>query len=484
MALKMSQSLKQTQSLMMTPQLQQAIKMLTLNHLEMTDMIAQEMVENPMLEEVGGDSNTEQGENFESESLEMQTKESAEPEHIGNETMMGNDDFDWNSYIEHNSNHSSPQSMAKGDPDETPNYENMVSTGHSLADHLEWQLRMEELSVADWKIAEQIIHNIDNTGYLVCSIDEIIEQAQAKKEDVEFILKKIQKLDPLGCGARDLKECLTLQAEALIPRFPLIEIMIKDHLELLKKKDYQGIAKLTGVTAATIKEAELIIQTFNPRPGRLISPEDTQYVVPDIYVQHVGGEFVVIVNDDGVPRLRISNLYKNILKSSGQSAEAKEFVEDKLRSAKWLIKSIQNRQKTITRVAKAIVRQQQDFFKRGPEYLRPMILKDVADEIGMHESTVSRVTSNKYMHTPIGIFELKYFFNAGIGGKSGGLDVSNEALKVKLKRLIESESPKRPLSDQKLAELLSQEDVKVARRTVAKYREMMGIDSSAMRKKK
>jgi RNA polymerase sigma-54 factor len=484
MALKMSQSLKQTQSLMMTPQLQQAIKMLTLNHLEMTDMIAQEMVENPMLEEVGGDSTNDEGDNFQADSIEMQNKESSEPENIGNDSVIDKDDFDWNSYIEHNSSHSTPSNMAKGDSEDTPNYENMVSSGHSLAEHLEWQLRMEEMSVADWKIAEHIIHNIDNTGYLVCTLEEIIAETKAEMKDVDFVLKRIQKLDPLGCGARDLKECLTIQAEALIPRFPLIELIVKDHLELLKKKDYASIAKLTGVSSATIKEAELIIQTFNPRPGRLVSSDDTHYIVPDIYVQQVGGEFVVLVNDDGVPRLRISNLYKEILKKSGSNVEAREFVEDKLRAAKWLIKSIQNRQKTITRVAKAIVRQQQDFFKRGPEYLRPMILKDVADEIGMHESTVSRVTSNKYMHTPIGIFELKYFFNAGIGGKSGGLDVSNEALKVKLKRLIEAESPKRPLSDQKLAELLSQEDVKVARRTVAKYREMMGIDSSAMRKKK
>jgi len=234
-----------------------------------------------------------------------------------------------------------------------------------------------------------------------------------------------------------------------------------------------------------IKEAELIIHTFHPRPGRLVGGDDTQYVVPDIFVVEVAGDFVVQINDEGVPRLKISNLYKSMMQNkNSEDNKAKEYVQDKLRSAMWLIKSIQNRQRTIEKVANAIVRQQKEFFKKGPQFLKPMILKNIAEEIGMHESTVSRVTTNKFMHTPIGVFELKYFFNAGIGGKDGGIDISGEVLKIKIKQLVDNESPKRPLSDQKIAELLSREDVAVARRTVAKYREIMGIASSSQRKAK
>src|SRR5690606_5014152 len=242
------------------------------------------------------------------------------------------------------------------------------------------------------------------------------------------------------------------------------------------------IAKDFGVSKEKVKDAELIIMSLNPKPGRLVSSDETQYIVPDIFVAEVGGEFVVQVNDEGVARLRISNLYKSLIKNSNSNTDAKEFVQDKLRSALWLIKSIENRQKTIYKVAESIVRTQQEFFKKGPAFLKPMILKDIANEIGMHESTVSRVTTNKYMHTPIGTFELKYFFNAGIGGKNGGIDIAGESLKLKIKELIASEDPRKPLSDQKIADILKKSDIEVARRTVAKYREMLNILPSSKRK--
>jgi RNA polymerase sigma-54 factor len=345
---------------------------------------------------------------------------------------------------------------------------------------------MDGISDDEWVIAEHIIHNIDNNGYLQIDIDELIQTSGQDRESVLEILAKTQRLDPVGCGARDLQECLLIQAQVLDQRSPLLEKVIREHMKDLERKDYDTIAKSIGVKVDRIKEVEHIIQSFHPRPGRLIATEETHYVVPDIFVVEQGGEFVVQVNDDGVPRLRISKLYQDLMKHTKGDApnEAKDFVQDKLRAALWLIKSIQNRQNTIFKVSKAIVRRQQDFFRRGSEYLKPMILKDIADEIGMHESTVSRVTTNKFMHTPIGLFELKYFFNSGIGGKNGGIDISNEVLKIKLKRLIESEDVRRPFSDQKLAELLSESDVVVARRTVAKYREMLGVASSASRKKK
>ncbi|MAW07577.1 MAG: RNA polymerase sigma-54 factor, partial [Halobacteriovoraceae bacterium] len=261
--------------------------------------------------------------------------------------------------------------------------------------------------------------------------------------------------------------------------------LIFNHLDKVKNKQLDKIAKELGKEISSINATIELLKELNPRPGRLVSSDETHYVIPDIFVNKVGNEFVVQVNDDGIPRLKINQLYQKMLNSSKvEDKEAKEYFQEKMKNAFWLLKSIQNRQRTIFKVAKTIVSRQQEFFHKGPLHLKPMILRDIADEIGMHESTVSRVTNNKYMHTPIGVFELKYFFNAGIGGKSGGVDISNEALKVKLKKIIESENPLKPFSDQKLSALLSQDDVKVARRTVAKYREILGIESSSKRKKR
>lgn len=484
MAIKMHQGLKQTQSLMITPQLQQAIKLLTLTHLEMTTLISQEMVENPMLEEIDGEMETGPAEESREE---LEAKEVTPDNFSGPELIEGSkDSFDWESYSESfNSNSSSSPNMKENiSPDDLPSYENMVSKGQSLQEHLEWQLRMENLSPEKLSFCLDIIGNIDDDGYLEVPFEEIVARHPSLDRDEALgMLGLVQNLDPVGCGAQNLQECLGIQARMLPERSPLVELIIEKNLHDLEKKDYAKIAKDFGVTKEKVKEAELIIMGLNPKPGRLVSAEETQYVVPDIFVAEVGGEFVVQVNDEGVPRLRISNLYKSLIKNGQSDAEAKEFVQDKLRAAMWLIKSIENRQKTIYKVANSIVRTQQEFFRKGPAYLKPMILKDIANEIGMHESTVSRVTTNKFMHTPIGTFELKYFFNAGIGGKNGGIDIAGESLKLKIKEMIANEDPKRPLSDQKISELLSTKDIVVARRTVAKYREMMGIAPSSKRKK-
>jgi len=482
MAIKMSQSLKQTQSLMMTPQLQQAIKLLTLTHLEMTNVIAEEMVENPMLEEFDGGSDSEA--QAKEERLEMQNQE-ATSDSFQEDGPVGKDDFDWQSYIEtyNSSSSSNPPNMATQDFDEMPNYENIVTKGMTLTEHLEWQLRMEELSEKDLKFALEIIHNINDDGYLSIPFSEILASTDLVKEEAEDIWQMVKSLDPVGCGCEGLTDCLLAQARIAEERSPLLEKIIRDHLSDLETKDYEKIAKAVGVERDQVLSCLELLKNFHPKPGRLVSPGEIHYVVPDIYVVKVGEEFVVKVNDDGVPRLRVSQLYQKML-SQTDNKEAQEYVQEKLKNALWLIKSIQNRQKTIYRVAQAIVAQQQDFFKRGTRFLKPMVLKDIANEIGMHESTVSRVTNNKYMHTPIGLFELKYFFNTGVGGKNGGIDVSSEVLKLKIKELVANEPAKRPLSDQKIAELLSRDDVKVARRTVAKYREMLGIASSSKRKVK
>jgi RNA polymerase sigma-54 factor len=368
--------------------------------------------------------------------------------------------------------------------DEMPNYENMVSRGMTLQEHLEWQLKMENLMEDEWQLAFHIIHNLDDEGYLEEDFEEIIAKSGMDREDAFEILSMIQNLDPIGCASRSLEECLIVQAEALEVRSLLVEKIIKNHLKDLHKKDYNAISKTTGVDRDKIKEAEMIIMGFHPKPGRLVGVDETHYVVPDIFVKQVGNEFVVKLNNEGVPRLKISKLYQSLLKANSAGDEkAKDYIQDKLRSALWLIKSIENRQKTIDKVANAIVKYQPEFFKKGAAFLRPMILKDIANEIGMHESTVSRVTTNKYMHTPLGVFELKYFFNTGIGGKNGGIDIAAESLKVKIKELIDNENTRKPLSDQKISEILSTKDIKVARRTVAKYREMMGVLPSSKRKK-
>ncbi|MDD0853825.1 RNA polymerase factor sigma-54 [Halobacteriovorax sp. GB3] len=486
MAVKISQGLKlkQTQSLMMTPQLQQAIKLLTLTHLEMTDLIASEMVENPMLEEAQPSDNDHQLDRLEKENVELKSENFDEPTLVNKE----NDDFDWQSYIEaYNSNSSQPSMVGPATNEDMPNYENIISRGMTLAEHLEWQLRMEELTEQEIDFAMKVIHEINDDGYLDVSFNEILAQSRdIERETAQEVLEIIQRLDPVGCATENLVDCLLAQARIMEERSPLLEKIIREHLDELKNQSHKKIAADLGVSEEQVRKTAELLHQFYPKPGRLVSPQDTHYVIPDIYVVQVGGEYVVQVNDDGVPRLRISQLYQSMLNKNETEAdkEANRFVQDKLKSALWLIKSIHNRQKTIEKVSKSIVRQQQQFFKKGPKFLKPMTLKNIANEIGMHESTVSRVTTNKYMHTPIGVFELKYFFNSGLGGKDGGVDISSEVLKLKIKELVEAESPKKPLSDQKIADLLSRDEVKVARRTVAKYREMLGIPSSSKRKVK
>ncbi len=476
---KMSLSLKQSQNLMMTPQLQQAIKLLTLTHLEMTSVIAKEMVENPMLEEVGGESTRQELESRNKDTKEKQSDDFSGPDIIDN----SKDNFEWDKYVDSfNSTSSTPYTKEVRSKDDAPNYENMVSKGANLQEHLEWQLRMENLTDEEWKFANSIIHNLNDEGYLDENLEELLAAVDLDREDALELLSMIQHLDPVGCATSGLQECLLVQAQALDETVPLVELLIKNHLDDLIKRDFKTIEKETGVDVEKIKDAEYVLHTFNPKPGRLISPDDTQYVVPDIYIKEIGGELVVRLNNEGVPTLKVSNLYKNLIKYTKRDDATSEYVQDKLRAAMWLIKSIENRQKTIEKVAHAIVKYQPEFFKKGVVALKPMILKDIANEIGVHESTVSRVTTNKFVHTPIGTFELKFFFNAGIGGKNGGIDIASESLKLKIKELVDNEDSRKPLSDQKIADILSKSDIKVARRTVAKYREMLNILPSSKRK--
>ncbi len=494
MALEIKQSLRLSQQLVMTPQLQQAIKLLQLNRMELAEVVNQELMENPILEEL---AETPEGENAPSPDdlstqgdpeRDQQRDEDAfaKPTSKEDQLVAGKDDFNWESYVEDfNSNSSSAPSMREINED-LPSFENALTKTTSLEDHLMWQLSMTALRPEEQKLGELVIGNLSDDGYLVANLEELAKEAGIELEDAEEVLKIVHNFDPVGVGSRNLQECLSIQAKFMNPRQPLVEQVIDNHLPDLERRNYQGIAKILQVPFEKVVEATKLIMELEPKPGRSFMTNDTHYITPDIYVYKVGDEFVIVLNEDGMPKLRISPYYKNILSGIGKSADGKttkEYVQEKLRSAVWLIRSIHNRQKTIYKVTDAIVRRQRDFFEKGVQHLKPMILKDVANDIGMHESTISRVTTNKYVHTPVGIFELKYFFNSSISAADGTDALASEAVKEKIRQMVTKEDPKNPLSDQKIVELLRDENIDIARRTVAKYRDMLGILSSGKRKK-
>ncbi|MEK7690613.1 MAG: RNA polymerase factor sigma-54, partial [Bdellovibrionota bacterium] len=418
-----------------------------------------------------------------------------QPQAKEDQLVSGKDDFNWESYIEDfNSNAPSTPSMKEVN-EELPSFENVLTKTTTLENHLTWQLSMSTLAPEEAKLGALIVGNLSDDGYLTADLAELSKEAGMELEDAEEVLKLIQNFDPVGVGARTLRECLLAQAKFMKPRQPLVEKIIDLHLSDLERKNYQAVAKALGTSVDKIIEATKLIMEFEPKPGRSFHTSDTHYITPDIYVYKVGEEFVIVLNDDGIPKLRISPYYKTVLQAAGKSTDTtsdgdraknkltKDYVQDKLRSAVWLIRSIQNRQKTIYKVTEAIVRRQREFFEIGVQHLKPMILKDIANDIGMHESTISRVTTNKYVHTPVGIFELKYFFNSSINASDGGDSLASEAVKDKIRQMIAKEDPKNPLSDQRIVELLSSDNIEIARRTVAKYRDMLNILSSGKRKK-
>ncbi len=480
MAIKLSQNLKQTQSLMMTPQLQQSIKMLTLNHAEISDLISNELVENPLLE----DSKSLPSDSQSPDLIEKEIQET-DPSKLVEKNIFEKKDetFDWESYLESSGEE---KAVSMRDPEETFNYENIISSGENLSDHFKWQLKIDNLTTKEWEIAEFIIGNLNEDGYLVIAPEDISKELKTSMEDVSFVLEKIQRLDPIGCGSKDLIDCLLVQINILGISSPLLRKIINFHLKDVQTKKYEEIAKSCGNTFEEVLNAVEMLNQLHPKPGRLVATPDTHYIVPDVFIYEVNGEFKVKINDEGIPRLKISKTYLKLLKPTLKNETEKErnlriYIKEKLKNAEWFINSINKRQSTIFQVAESIVRYQQDFFKKGPEYLKPLTLKVIAEEVGVHESTVSRATSNKYMQTPLGVFELKYFFKAGIGAHDGN-DVSSEVLKVKIKNFISMESKKRPFSDQKISDLLKREGILVARRTIAKYREELEIPPSKDRK--
>ena len=479
------QTMNLSQNLVITPQLQQAIKLLQMSRLELESQVRNELEENPILEE----AEVLKEEDFQrTKEAEEQTGDSSEikVETSSSESVQDpqkQDEFEWESYLE--TQHKAPREASHGN-EEIMNYENIISSTQTLHDHLYWQVKMTGFADHEEKAADAIIAHIDDDGYLKVPLTQIVEEENLALDDLEDALSLIQEFDPPGVGARDLKECLLIQAKILEEDTNDLVLLITSHLKDLEKKNYEAIAKGLNRSMEEVIEICKIIYAMEPKPGRSYSGNDIQYVTPDVYVYKVGDDYVVSLNEDGLPKLKISNYYKNMLKGGANPSgdqKATEYIQEKLKSAVWLIKSIHQRQRTIFKVTDSIVKHQKEFFEKGAGFLKPMVLRDIANDIGMHESTVSRVTTAKYVHTPQGIYELKYFFNSGISSSQGGEDLASESVKLKLKELVSKEDPKKPLSDQKLVDLLKKEGIDIARRTVAKYRDVLRILPSSQRKK-
>jgi len=536
MAIELKQQLKISQQLVMTPQLQQAIKLLQLNQLELVNLVQQELQENPVLEESDGeeetqaeredatpdefDSGAEPAEGAEVDAStyldvasELASAESGEgdgpntadapaetaaTEDVGPTDAEKIADVEWEQYLESHPMTGLDHGGVAGE-DGRPSLEATYTRRPSLGEHLAWQLQVTDLDEAELEIARWIIGNIDDRGFLRSSVEELSRQSGAAEPDIERVLAAIQQLDPTGVAARDLRECLLIQIDTRRIGDELVRRLVDEHIDLLQKRDFRGLSRVTGATLQEVADAARVIGSLEPRPGRGFGGEDSVYITPDIYVYKIGDDFHVLLNEDGLPKLKINSMYREVLASgvigangkagtgSAPAAElaqkdTKNYVHDKVRSAMWLIKSIHQRQRTIYKVMQSIIHFQRDFFEHGVAYLKPLNLRDVAEDIEMHESTVSRVTTNKYVHTPQGIFELKYFFNSSIGRSDGGEAVASESVKEKIRKIIESEDPARPLSDQRLAEMLKAANIDIARRTVTKYREAMNILSSTKRR--
>lgn len=498
MALEIKQSLRLAQQLVVTPQLQQAIRLLQLSRLELTTLIQKELTENPCLEDEEEETETQRLEE-EEESSRGDLHEKAKEEDKGHEHAVdeiGNKDgelkepsnFDWENYIGTYNAAAYNGEKQFENSDDLPSFENNLRQLPTLQEHLFWQLGLSLMEGDPFSIAEEIIGNINEEGYLKISVEEIARDLEVGTEQVEEVLKKVQAFDPIGVGARDVKECLLLQAASYGgAEGEMLVKVIEKHLGDLERRNYKQIARGLDIPVARVLEIEKIIHQMEPKPGLVYSNAEPQYITPDVSVYKRGEEYVVVLNEDGLPKLTISPLYRKAIMGGEEAVglQAKEYIQEKLRQALWLIKSIHQRQRTLYKVTKSIVKFQRNFFDQGTSHLKPMVLKDVAEDINMHESTISRVTTNKYVHTPRGLFELKYFFNSSLGPQSNGEGVASEAVKGHIQKLVGGESPDKPLSDEEIKKVLKQQQkIDIARRTVAKYREILGILPSSKRRRK
>jgi RNA polymerase sigma-54 factor len=457
----------------MTPQLQQAIKLLQLSRLELQQAVREELEVNPALEEsVEGAP--------EEESAPTPSAEEVKPAEEGGLI----DRVDWEYYF----GEGGREGRVQRDPEEEdgrPYYENTLTRRPSLADHLESQVRLLGLSPSEEEAAFYLIGNIDENGYLKTTVEEAAQALSLSVDEVAQALAKVQTLDPLGVGARDLRECLLIQAREKGDGFEIPLRILEEHFDLFSKGDVAGVARRLKASKETVKEAFQKLVSLWPKPGRAYSGDDVQYITPDVYVFKMDDRWIITLNEDGQPRLRLSSYYRNLLAGGGQEMpkEDREFLKQKVNSALWFIKSIEQRKRTIYKVVESIIKLQGDFLEKGPKHLRPLTLRDVAEDIEMHESTVSRVTSGKYVYTPHGIFELKYFFNSGLNREGGEDDIASKSVKEKIREIIRAEGENKPLSDQELMRLLQNQGIRIARRTVTKYRAQLGLLSSSGRRR-
>lgn len=495
MDMKPTLTMSQKQMLVMTPKLQQAIKILQMPRLELSQYITQQLTENPVLEEI--DENIEEESEEEIQSLEEELIDEIPESDVDLETglpetdsIIENDlpeiditkddfgDIDWKEYFEDREIENSEWEK----PIEDDRRDNSPASEESLQDHLLWQLRMSDITEKEYEIGEAIIGEINDDGYLTEDINELAKELGYEIAEVEKVLNIIQGFDPTGVGARDLRECLLIQLKQLnlegtIP----YRIIDEGYLKELEANKYPQIAKNLGVSIDLVKDAVKIISSLEPKPGRQYSPVKNEYIIPDVIVEKVDGKYTVMMNDFG-PRLTISPYYKNILTSGEPLQEdAKKYIQSQIESASWFLESLERRRKTILKVTEAIFDVQKDFLEKGPQYLKPLVLRDVADAVGIHEGTVSRVVNNRYVQTPQGIFELKHFFSSGISTKDGQM-TSSTSVKEMIKSLIDSEDPKNPLSDNEIEIILKKKGLNIARRTIAKYRKELNIPSSSKRK--
>ncbi|MFP4667209.1 MAG: RNA polymerase factor sigma-54 [Desulfosalsimonas sp.] len=476
MAIELQQNLKLQQQLVMTPQLQMAIKLLQLSRMELVEMVNQELESNPVLEE--SDTTDAEQETPEEPDEKTETRDSGE---VTVEESF-EDHLDWQQYMEEYS--SAGRIHFETEEKEAPNYEAFTASRTTLFDHLRWQLLMTRPTEEEETIGSFIIGNLNKFGYLDVTTGEIASMADAPESKVKEVLGVMQTFDPPGICAKNLGECLMIQVKQLGIENPVVEAIIRDHLKDLENRRYQAIAKSLRIDMETVSAAIKLIRRLDPVPGERLGDKDEQiYITPDVFVYKEGDDYIVILNDDDIPQLHINNYYKHAVKD-GQSLhkDTRAYIRDRVRSAEWLIKSIQQRRKTIYNVMQSIVKFQREFFDHGISHLKPMVLRDVAEDINMHESTISRVTTNKYVYTPHGIFELKFFFNSSIN-RADGQTVASASVQEEMRSIIAGENPKKPLSDKKIADMLEKSSgIRIARRTVAKYREMIGILPSSKRK--
>ncbi len=470
MALELRQTMKLTQQLVMTPQLQMALKLLQMPRLELSEAVQVELRENPVLEELL-DQKEEQTPHAERESS-GDGKEKPEKD-------IRSDEINWDKYPSEYS--SINYNIYHGD-DNRPSYEQTLTRSPSLTDQLIWQLRLSEFTEQERQVGVLIIGNLDEDGYLRISLDDVAQSSGVRLQRVEKVLSKIQEFDPVGVGARDLSECLLIQVRGMGLESTIVEEMIRHHLQDLQNNNHARIARKLEVSIEEVVEAAKFIGRLEPKPGRVFSTEKPQYITPDMFVYKIDNDYVIVSNDDGLPKLHVSPFYRRYLAGEDLSRSEKEYIQEKLQSAVWLIKSIHQRRRTIYRVTESIIKFQWEFLDKGVGHLKPLVLRDVAQDLEMSESTISRVSTNKYVHTPHGIFELKYFFSSGIQ-RRGEDSIASESVKERIKKMIQKEDIKRPLSDHEIMGILAGENIHIARRTVAKYRNMLGVLPSNKRKR-